>query len=283
MVPLFRLVMTRILCMVLLFVTFNSHAWNALGHRLVAQIAYDNLTPKARQMCDEYSRSLDSSSPGLKFVSAAVWLDQIRGNDVHWFDNLHYIDIPFSKDQTKLPPIQEVNSLWGIKQAIAVLSSQKSRLADKGLSLRILIHLVGDIHQPLHAVTKVSKRLPKGDLGGNLYYLRKNPIGNNLHQYWDNGAGVLIGQSKKFQLRNKALQLESKWSCKLANTKKTPYQWIKDSHQLAVTEVYAINSHKVPSKRYQLKAQNITQKQILYAGCRLATVLNNIANTRTDL
>ncbi|MCL9685562.1 S1/P1 nuclease [Legionella maioricensis] len=269
--------MTRILCMVLLvLVAFNNYAWNALGHQLIAQIAYDNLTPEARELCDQYNRSLDSS-PSLNFVSAAVWLDQIRKNDIHWFDNLHYIDLPFSRDQTKLPPIQDVNALWGIKQAISVLSSQKASLADKGLSLRILTHLVGDIHQPLHTATKISKRLPKGDLGGNLYQLGKNPIGKNLHQYWDNGAGILIGQSKKFQVRNKASQLEKKWPCKQANAKKQPRQWINESHKLALAQVYTVSSHRVPSKKYQLNAQNITQKQILFAGCRLAGLLNSIA------
>ncbi|CEG57031.1 S1/P1 nuclease [Legionella fallonii] len=263
--------------LILFFLAYNSYAWNALGHQLVAQIAYDHLTPQAKKMCEDYNHYLDSFSPSPNFVTASAWLDQIRRNDVHWFDNLHYIDIPFSNDQSKLPPLQEVNALWGIKQAILVLSSNKSSAFDKGISLRILTHLIGDIHQPLHTVTKVSKRLPKGDLGGNLYYLTSNSIGDNLHQYWDNGAGVLLGQSKKFQVRNKALQLEQKWSCELANAQKKPQQWIKESHQLAITQVYTIPSHKVPSKRYQLKAQNITQKQILFAGCRLARVLNNIA------
>lgn len=170
----------------------------------------------------------------------------------------------------------------GVKQAISSLTSRKSNLADKGLSLRILTHVVGDLHQPLHAVTKVSKRFPRGDMGGNLFQLARNPNGRNLHQYWDNGAGVMIGQSKKFKVKNKALQLERKWSCKLAETPKKPEQWVKDSHKIALSQVYTITSHKVPSKRYQLNAQNITQKQILFAGCRLATVLNDIAKHQKE-
>ncbi len=270
--------MIRIVSIFILFLlACNNYAWNALGHQLVAQVAYDHLTPQAKKMCDDYNHYLDSFSPSPNFVAASAWLDQIRKKDVHWFDNLHYIDLPFSNDDTKLPSVQEANALWGMKQAILVLSSNKSSAFDKGISLRILTHLVGDIHQPLHTVTKVSKQLPNGDMGGNLYHLASNSIGNNLHQYWDNGAGILIGQSKKFQVRNKAEQLEKKWSCKQANAQKKPQQWIKESHLLAITQVYTIASHKVPSKRYQLKAQNITQKQILFAGCRLAAVLNNIA------
>ncbi|BCA95510.1 nuclease [Legionella antarctica] len=270
--------MTRILgTLFLLFLACNNYAWNAFGHKLVAQIAYDNLTPKARKMCDGYNGTLYSSKPALNFVTAAVWLDQLRKNDVHWFDSLHYIDIPFTRDQTKLPPVQNINALWGIKQAILVLSSQKSSPADKELSLRILTHLLGDIHQPLHTGTKISKHLPKGDLGGNLYPLGKNPIGNNLHQYWDNGAGILLGQRKIIQVRNKASQLEKKWPCSLANDKTKPQQWIKESHKIAMTQVYTASAHKIPSKRYQMHAQNTAQKQILFAGCRLANLLNGIA------
>lgn len=275
--------MHRILCAGVLFIfALNSYAWNALGHQLVAQIAYDKLTPKAKLLCDQYNDALNSLSPSPDFVSSAAWFDQIRGDDIHWYDTFHYIDIPFSKDKTRLPKVEHVNALWAMKQAISVLSSKKSSLADKGFSLRVLIHVVGDVHQPLHTVTKISRRLPKGDLGGNLFLLSRNPIGRNLHEYWDNGGGILIGQSKNFQVKNKALQLEKQWSCEVANSKMKPQQWIKDSHELALTQVYALKSHKAPSKRYQLNAQNITQKQILLAGCRLAALLNNLENKQNQ-
>lgn len=269
--------MRFIITFFLVLSSFTSFAWNAMGHQLVAQIAYDNLTPAAKKMCNKYNHTYDADSSGSNFVVAATWLDAIRANDIHWFDSLHYIDIPFSFDETPLPPVQEINALWGIKQAITVLSSEKSSLADKGLSLRILTHLVGDVHQPLHTVTKVSKQLPRGDLGGNLFKLAHNPIGDNLHKYWDNGAGILNGQSTQFQVKNKARQLEQKWACSEANKEKNPRKWINASHKLALNKVYKVVQNKIPGKRYQMEAQNITQKQILFAGCRLATVLNGIA------
>ena len=160
----------------LLLFNLNIYAWNALGHQLVAQVAYDNLTPEAKQMCDKYNAALDSFSPSSNFIVAATWLDQIRMNDIHWFDSVHYIDIPFSTDHTPLPAVPEINALKGIKQAITVLLSNKPSAAEKGLSLRILSHVIGDIHQPLHTVTKVSKHLPRGDLGGNLFLLAKKSM-----------------------------------------------------------------------------------------------------------
>ncbi|CAM2903099.1 S1/P1 nuclease [Legionella worsleiensis] len=252
-------------------------SWNATGHQLVAQVAYDHLTPEAKKMCALYNKAYNQISSTANFIQAASWLDTIRTKDIHWFDSLHYKDIPFSPDGTMLPPKQEINALWGIKQAITVLSSEKSSLVDKGLSLRILTHLVGDVHQPLHTITRVTKKQPKGDLGGNLFLLAHNPIGDNLHKYWDNGAGILIGKNTPAKLRNKARQLEKRWSCSEADKVIKPQEWIKSSHQLALTRVYTLKQYQVPDKRYQMEAQTITQKQLFFAGCRLANVLNNIA------
>ncbi len=269
-----------------LFFTFgviSSYSWNAMGHKLVAQIAYDHLTPEAKSMCDKYTRSYNGTAKKGNFVSVASWMDLIRKKDIHWFDSLHYIDKPFTLDNSSLPVIQDANALWGIKQAIIVLSSDKATLADKGLSLRILTHLIGDIHQPLHTVTQVSKKFPQGDLGGNLFPLGKNPVGNNLHKYWDNGAGILMGRSKQITVQNKARKLENKWSCSsLAYKAKKPYQWVNASHQLALKEVYKVAPNKIPGKSYQINAQNITQKQVFLAGCRLASVLNEIASQQNQ-
>jgi hypothetical protein len=257
-------------------VVFNisAYSWNAMGHQLVAQIAYDNLTPKVKRECNKYNQALNKVYPIGSFVRAATWLDTFRPREVHWFDTMHYIDIPFSNDNTPLPVSSDINAQWAINQAIAVLHSKKSNDADKGLSLRILIHTVGDIHQPLHTATLVTQNLPKGDLGGNLFPLGANPIATNLHMYWDNGGGVLVGQSTDFQVRNKAHQLESRWPCASINAKSNVQDWVDAGHDIAVSQVYSINPGSVPDKRYQLNAQNISQKQILLAGCRLANVLN---------
>lgn len=272
--------MIRIFAILLLALdTVSSHAWNSTGHRLVAQIAYDNLKPEVRTLCDQYNKSLNHFSKSANFVSAASWLDTIKNKDVHWYDQLHYIDIPFSKDGTTLPPQRDRNALWAIKKSMAVLSSPKASKPEKGLALRILIHVVGDIHQPLHTITLISEHQPQGDLGGNLFKLGKNSIAGNLHEYWDKGAGVLRGSRQDFQLRNKAQQLENRWSCSIALAQKKPEQWIQSSHHVARTEVYNIYPGTIPSKRYQLNAQNLSQKQILFAGCRLAYLLNTLSTT----
>lgn len=251
------------------------YAWNAAGHQLVAQIAYDNLSPAAKKMCvallNVKEHSLESS-----FIASSVWLDEIRKKHVHQFNTLHYIDIPFTKDQSPLPAAKPRNALWAIKQSIEVLSAKTTSKTSKALYLKILIHVMGDIHQPLHTATKVSRRLPKGDLGGNLYVL-KSPLGKNLHQYWDSGAGKLTRNKIKY-LKNEVHWLENKWSCNVANTNLNPEAWLRSTHALAINQAYSIRTHKKPNKLYQKKAQSISQQQIVFAGCRLAYVLNSLAH-----
>jgi hypothetical protein len=263
---------------VLGFWALTSHAWNAAGHKVVAQIAYDNLSASAKIMCNKYLPTRFHRSENERFVASATWMDQLRGKDIFWYDAMHYIDIPFSSDGSSLPPIESTNAVWAINKAMIVLSSKKTNASDKKLALRMLIHIVGDIHQPLHAVTRVSAQLPNGDLGGNLFLLAKNSVGSNLHQYWDNGAGFFVGRYNVKQVQNTARQLEQKWSCAHINTKVNPEQWSKMSYKLALNNVYQLNPLEIPSEKYQVNAQILVQKQVVYAGCRLAALLNQIAN-----
>ncbi len=63
--------------------------------------------------------------------------------------------------------------------------------------MRYLIHILGDIHQPLHASTLVSKRFPNGDQGGNLFLIKYNQNIDNLHKLFDSGAAVLDVEIKR--------------------------------------------------------------------------------------
>ncbi|MFT4057949.1 MAG: S1/P1 nuclease [Legionella sp.] len=271
--------MTRFFCILLLSVyALSSYAWNMQGHRVIAQVAFNHLTPAAKKMCHQYLKFRVNKSANVQFLAAATWLDIIRFRNIHWYDAFHYIDTPFSDDNTMLPAIENTNAVWGINNAIKVLAARKKKnKGDKRLALLILMHLVGDVHQPLHAATKVSKQLPHGDLGGNLFPLGANEVGNNLHKYWDNGAGIYLGRSNIAQIKMKAQMMEKKWPCTQIDTQQIPEQWARASYKLALTQVYQLNPNEIPGNQYQKNAQNIVQKQTVIAGCRLAALLNQIA------
>jgi hypothetical protein len=226
-------------------------------------------------MCSKIFAIKNTHVLQIYFIDISTWLDKIRKENVHQFDTLHYIDLAFSKDKSKLPQVNPRNALWAIKEAIAVLSYSKTNPLSKALNLKILIHVLGDIHQPLHTATKVSRRLPKGDLGGNLYSL-KSPYGTNLHQYWDNGAGTLTKGSFPV-IKLKAYLLEKRWPCSMADDDKGPEGWIIESHNLAIEQAYSIKTHSKPSKKYRYNTIRLVDQQIALAGCRLAMILNKIA------
>ncbi|MBA3536487.1 MAG: S1/P1 nuclease [Tatlockia sp.] len=252
------------------------YGWSSLGHRLVAQIAYDHLTKEAKRRCNHYNHALDKLYRPQNLINSAAWLDSLRGPKDRELEKKHYINFPFSFDGTKLIPPNKINAVSAIKEAEADLNSDSDDF-HKGFSLRILIHVVADLHQPLHAASQYSVAHPEGDKGGNLFILAKNPLATNLHQYWDKGGGFLTAKpySNK-QLKRRALIIEKKWPCQTANMNLNPRVWANESHRLAVEKAYLIQARQKPSKKYQYMVKRITERRLALAGCRLAAILNKI-------
>lgn len=256
-----------------LFNTTSAYSWNALGHRLITQIAYDNLTRHEKSVFNRYNRAIqDELSKCL--VNSSVWLDKIRYR-THNYDAMHYIDIPFSTDGTPLPTLAKTNAITAIKHSTQVLVSPKTSNRSKGIALRILIHVVGDIHQPLHTTTRISWRYPDGDRGGNLVVLHRNKVARNLHTYWDKGAGLFIGKRRfgEAWVKRRAADIENRWPCSLTLAEENVWLWAKESHELAIRTAYEKNG----DIQYQHAAQQIVEQRVAVAGCRLAALLHKTA------
>ena len=249
-------------------------SWNALGHRLIAQIADDEITPHTRQVLNHYNQALDKIYKPAALVDSAVWLDMLRYQGIAWYAPMHYIDIPFSDDASLLPIPQEINAVWAIDNANNVLLNKYATAFDKGIALRILLHVVGDIHQPLHAATKVSAAFPKGDRGGNLVPLKGNAVAKNLHAYWDRGAGLLKTKKrlKSSDVKIMAIALEARWPCAKEDLQFNARQWAEESHQLAINNAYQF----VADLNYQQNTQAIVAHRLALAGCRLGHLLNQL-------
>lgn len=253
-------------------------AWNALGHRLVAQIAIDQLSKKKLWQLNQLNHAMDRAYPPMSLVNAAIWPDLLRNYDVTWFDAYHYIDIPFTKDQSTLPVVSGENGVNAIMKALKSLKSTRTTAYDKGLSLRLLMHVVGDLHQPMHAVTRISYQHPQGDMGGNLYYLATNPVSKELHGYWDKGAGFLTPDYpvNSVKLQRLAKRIHAQWPCDVHLIASEPSVWAEESHTIAVINAYSIEEGTYPDKRYQHSVERISQQRIALAGCRLAYLLDSI-------
>jgi hypothetical protein len=243
------------------------------------------------------------------FMIAAVWADDIKGEsqysddgtnggntpggatssqNVGYTDLLrhkywHFVDAPFSPDQTPLPAVPAPNAETQIAAFRAVLASaQPDEL--KSYDLVWLEHLVGDIHQPLHSSTRVTQYAPEGDAGGNKVKLFGDAV-SNLHSYWDDLPGAECKFcADKLQCVNRATVLGQT----LPAVTSKPAQntdaaiWVRESFEYARQIVYRdpIGSLDqpytiVPGSKYEREAYTLAKKRISQAGARLAQVLNS--------
>ncbi len=226
-------------------------AWNATGHKLVAQIAYVQLNEEVKQQVDELLN--------YQFINASVWADQVRAKGNDTMNTWHYINLP--------TPSPQKNVVDAIIDTQAILKNPGASKKQKQWALRGLIHWVGDIHQPLHTITR--------DRGGTLFFLTKNPYGKNLHQLWDNGAGALQNVANIKQTAEEWQLAYPPSQSQLMQT--DPMEWALAGYLIATLEAYKdISPKKAPSETYIERVQLISKEQIVLAGNRLAQILNKL-------
>jgi hypothetical protein len=290
-------------------------AWNETGHKLVAYIAWQKLTPKTKerismlfQAAPEDSTiagyfAFDSRSVSTRqleqFMIIATWPDMIRDKKFpnrmakYHHGPWHYSDIFFREVNGKTELATEFkddpqNSIERLHFMQGVLSDRAKSDAEKVIALAWIMHLVGDAHMPLHNVARVTDLEPKGDQGGNLFEL--TPKGTpredqkNLHSYWDGIVNIAsprvndaCDQDYLPPLGQKFMKKypEAEMQAQVDNLKFE--DWRQEGFDNAVKYVYAgLNRNETPSKKYEKQAYQLSQKEIALAGYRLAKLLNQI-------
>jgi hypothetical protein len=182
-------------------------AWNEKGHMVVARLAWLKLTPAARQTASQilkshphYAEYLAAGRPEnisvdeWAFMRAAYWPDWIRSNhsDEYHKSTWHYVTAAFVPRQSKLDAshvrAEEPNVVTQIPACVEKV--RRGTDAEKPIYLCWLLHLVGDIHQPLHCASLYNETFPEGDRGGNLSLVRfGGGVSIRLHAAWDNMLG----------------------------------------------------------------------------------------------
>jgi S1/P1 Nuclease len=288
---------------ILSFSISPSYAWWEAGHMLIANIAYKHLNKNAKAEVDhllhffdientkEHDYSYNEQKPNYTLMAIALWPDQIQAfpNYQKIGKSWHYIEVPFSTDNTTTPEkIPRDNIVWVIRELVKQLSLKQGNNYDRARALSYLVHFVADIHQPLHCGELFRRDLPHGDFGGNAYKISyQEPNGTlltNLHSLWDSGLRLFpakgfpydVSKPQDIEELSKLIMNENPMS--VFNHKYTsisPEQWKNESHQLAIT-AHEIEFGATPSDSYLDENSLIAEKQIALAGYRLAHTLNKI-------
>ena len=272
---------------------FPAYSWWETGHRTVARIAAANLTPAARVRLARILNVPDN--PGAiadALAVASTWADETK-NETHTGE-WHYIDLTLQDSKSDILKRCEENNCVSarIRLFAAQLSGHKTEGRWSELdALRFLVHFVGDIHQPLHAISDA-------DLGGNCERLDP-PIGNakNLHALWDgqiieamdaNDRDLAENLGKYFSALDEARQKEF--------SSGEVDDWVWESHKLAQENIYGklhipvepilfpkncgeappeiTNFHPPIDILYIDTMKPVVRDQLLKAGLRLARTLN---------
>jgi nuclease S1 len=237
-------------------------AWGYTGHRLVATLAFDHLTNKAKQ---EVTTLLE----GGTLADAANWADEVRPQRPET-ETWHYVDIPLTT--SSYDPERDCPKGDCI---VAVIKAQKKILADKGKprlqrqeALKYLVHFVGDLHQPLHCADN-------NDEGGNKLMVQFNGQPTNLHYVWDTGLIKASGYSEMeylTRLREKIQAVNKKSLREIVE--ENVEDWTREIHEIGTEQVYPIPHHRVLGKDYVQEKLPLVEEQLIRGALRLAKLLN---------
>jgi hypothetical protein len=271
-------------------------AWGNEGHEVVALIAYDHMTPQARkEAMDLLAADTNAMGVGPDFASFATWADVYKYSDDHRGPYIHTGDWHFAnieladKDVTKacsglkLYPGTAVSQgpdkvcvVDKINDFAAELHDKAAPQAERILALKYLLHLVGDLHQPLHSADN-------HDSGGNCQSVHTTDgATKKLHAFWDDDtvSGIDPDPSKAAAILEADItpgEIAS-WSAG------APSDWAMEAKAVAIATAYTTALKKPCSKRspvsvtldakYESDAVQAAKLQLGRAGVRLAKVLN---------
>ncbi|MGI4749012.1 MAG: S1/P1 nuclease [Janthinobacterium lividum] len=250
--------------MFFMYLPIQSMAWGMLGHRIVGQIADSYLSKKARK---NIALILGDESVAM----ASTWADFIKSDPAYsYLSPWHYVDFDqqfaYPQMQSFLKQDTTVDAYTKLNLIIAQLKNKNLEQGKKQMYLRLLIHIVGDVHQPMHTAHTVDK-------GGNdvkLFWFNKP---TNLHALWDSNMiddeqlsyteyAAWINHSTKEQRENLQHDAISKWLYESSQISEKLYTEIKPEAHL--------------SFRYTFDHIAIANQQLLKGGIRLAGILNEL-------
>ncbi len=251
--------------------------FNAEGHHVIALIAMQDLEQRAPAAMLKVQKILDDG--GRTVEQAATFPDEIRQQQPAT-KPFHFIDIPFTDGgpaNPSLPPAPHAVSK--IADFTQVLSQHGGSAQEQVDALSWLLHLFGDIHQPLHCIEHTSALHPHGDQGGNAFQLRGKF--HNLHSLWDSSIDISVHKIEVEMAADIAQEHpRSQFTRDLGVTQAEA--WARASYTLAKANAYGpllperAGSPPTPSPAYLKNVEKIGRRQAALAGYRLSDRLRQI-------
>jgi hypothetical protein len=258
-----------LLSIVLLAASPRAIAWGELGHRLVAHLAEQDLTPAARGEI----AALLAGEPDPTLAGVSTWPDRLRAKDpglgrrsAPW----HYVNL--GEDGCRYAARRDCRAGACIVAALdvqrAILRDRARTPEERRRALKFVVHFVGDVHQPLHAARA-------GDRGGSLAQVRvptrTGERGSNLHAWWDSGMLAHTGADEAELLRRlRTLRPATDATDPRA---RNVAAWAEASCRIALSDGFYPDGARLPTG-YAEAWTPVAMDQIRRAGDRLARILN---------
>jgi len=238
----------------------TSPDWGSTGHRTVGKIAENYLNGKTKRKISEF---LDGQSLAL----VSTFGDDIKSDKrYNKFYTWHYVNMPFGTKYEDAKKNPKGDLVTGIETCKKVILDKNSTKEDKIFYLKMLVHLIGDLHQPMH-VGKAE------DKGGNTFQVQWFGNGANLHSVWD---------SKMINHYNMTFTELSDNSAKISKEqvqflqKGTTVDWANETQTFAIKAYESTKSGENLKYKYMYNNFGVVRSQLQKGGIRLAKVLNDL-------
>lgn len=248
----------------ILYLPLQSMAWGMLGHRVVAEVAESHLSAKTRK---EIKKIMGNES----ITMSSTWMDFIKSNPkFNYTGSWHYVNLPegLTYEQAKAALAQDTSANAYNKILFASRELKKKTVSKelKQFYIRVLVHLVGDLHQPMHCGRAADK-------GGNDTDVKWFNRPDNLHSIWDSNLPEYqqLSYTEFTRFVNHPTKAElSKWQHDDLSA------WIFESYQISEKLYKETETSTSYGYKYNYEWVDTLNDQLLKGGVRLAGLLNGI-------
>ena len=239
----------------------NDIDWSQTGHRATGKIAEKHLKKSVK-------RKIEKLLQGESLAFVSTYADEIKSDRKKYgrFYTWHYVNMPFDTKYEASEKNPKGDLVTGINECVTILKDKNSSVEDKRFYLKMLVHLVGDLHQPMHIGRKEDK-------GGNSIQVQWHGKGTNLHRVWD--GDMIEGWNMSYiELADNAKDL-SKEQIKQIQ-KGSVIDWVYDTQALTKRVYASVASGEKLRYRYSYDYFPVVREQLQKGGLRLAKLLNDI-------